>query len=162
MAMARFILSGLVALVLLAPAGSNACSLCQKDLLNSLTFRQEAALKEAKIILLGSVEKSDLASGPSKIRILSVVRSDPFLKDDKSIELPKYIPVADPKDPPKFLIYCDVFQNKLDPYRGINVTSEETAKYLKGALALDQKETAKNLLYYFDYLEHRDPHIAKD
>jgi hypothetical protein len=160
--MSRLILTGLLALLVVAPAESRACSLCQKDLLNSLTFRQEAALKEAKIILLGSVEKSDLTNGTSKIRILSVVRSDPFLKDDKSIELPKYIPVPDPKDPPKFLIYCDVFQNKLDPYRGINVTSEETAKYLKGALALDQKETAKNLLYYFDYLEHRDPHIAKD
>src|SRR6516162_9910816 len=102
MALARLILSGLLVVLVVAPAESRACSLCQKDLLNSLTFRQEAALKEAKIILLGSVEKSDLTSGTSKIRILSVVRSDPFLKDDKSIELPKYIPIADPKDPPKF------------------------------------------------------------
>jgi len=155
-------LSLVVLAVLAVSTPSPACSLCQKDILNSLTFRQEAALKEARIILLGSVEKNDLTRGTSQIRILSVVRSDPFLKNAKSIELPKYLPIADPKDPPKFLIYCDVFQNKLDPYRGINVTSEETAKYLKGALALDQKETAKNLLYYFDYLEHPDKHIAMD
>src|SRR5262245_43095557 len=130
--MCRWSLAVVTILVVFTP--SRACSLCQKDILNSLTFRQEAALKEAKIILLGSVEKSDLTSGMSKIRILNVVRSDPFLKDAKSIELPKYLPITDPKDPPKFLIFCDVFQNKLDPYRGINVTTEETAKYLKGAL----------------------------
>jgi hypothetical protein len=160
--MTRRLLTGLAFLTLLTPAALKACSLCQRDIQNSLTFRQEAALKSARIILLGSVEKSDPVGGTSQIRILNVVRSDPFIKDAKSIELPKFLPIADPKDPPKFLIFCDVFQNKLDPYRGVNVTSEETAKYLKGALALDPKEPARNLLYYFDFLEHPDKNIATD
>jgi hypothetical protein len=146
----------------LIPAPLPACSLCRSDIGNSLTFRQEAALKQARIILLGRVEKSDPTRGTSEIRILSVVRSDPFLKDSEKIELSKFIPIVDPKDPPKFLIYCDVFQNKLDPYRGVMVTGDETAKYLKGALALDPKEPARNLLYYFDYLEHPDKSVAAD
>jgi hypothetical protein len=162
MIMARRTLTAFAILAILTPTAAKACSLCVKDIQNSLTFRQEAALKSARIILLGTVEKCDLTRGTSEVRILNVVRSDPFLKDAKSIELPRALPITDPKDPPKFLIFCDVFQNKLDPYRGVNVTSEEAAKYLKGALALDPKEPARNLLYYFDYLEHPDKNIATD
>jgi hypothetical protein len=142
---------------------SSACSLCGKDLLqNSLTFRQEAALDSARIILVGRVEKCDFTSGKSEVRILDVLRSDPFLKDAKSIELSKALPITDPKNPPRFLIFCDVFKNKLDPYRGVEVKSDDAAKYLKGALALNPKESARNLLYYFDYLEHADKNIATD
>jgi hypothetical protein len=155
-------MSLLIPAVLLIPSPIFACSLCKSDIGNSLTFRQEAALKQARIILLGRVEKSDLTNKTTELRILSVLRSDPFLKNSEKIELPRHIPIVDPKDPPKVLIFCDVFQDKLDAYRGVMVTSDDTAKYLKGALALDPKEPSRNLLYYFDYLEHPDKSIAAD
>jgi hypothetical protein len=130
--------------------------------MNSLTLRQEADLKSARIIVLGSVVESDLTRGTSKFRILDVLRSDPFLGKAETVELPRAIPVTDPKNPPKFLLFCDVFKNKLDPYRGVPVQSEEAIKYLKGALALDPKDHARTLLYYFDYLENPDKKIAED
>ena len=152
-------LAGLVALV---PARAPACSLCGGNLMNSLTLRQEAGLKSARIIVLGSVVDSDLNRGTCKFRILDVLRSDPFLGKAESVELPRAIPVTDPKNPPKFLLFCDVFKNKLDPYRGVPVQSDEAIKYLKGALALDPKDHARALLYYFDYLENPDKKIAED
>ena len=156
------VVAALAGLVAVAPARAPACSLCGGNLMNSLTLRQEAGLKSARIIVLGSVVDSDLNRGTCKFRILDVLRSDPFLGKAESVELPRAIPVTDPKNPPKFLLFCDVFKNKLDPYRGVPVKSEEAAKYLKGALALDAKDHARALLYYFDYLEHPDKKIAED
>jgi hypothetical protein len=152
----------LIALIALTPTPARACSLCIGNIQTAITLRQEAGLNSARIIIYGSVEKSDLARGTSELRILSVVRSDPFLGDAKKIELPRAIPVVDEKEPPKFLVFCDVFKNKLDPYRGVPVKSDEALKYLKGALALDAKDSARALLYYFNYLEHPDAKIAED
>src|SRR5262249_26207667 len=112
--------------------------------------------------LLGSVEKSDFTRGTSEVRIVDVLRSDPFLGNAKNIELPRPLAIPDPKDPPKYLLFCDVFKNKLDPYRGVPVKSEEAAKYLKGALSLDPKDRARSLLYFFDYLENPDKKVAED
>jgi len=152
----------LAGIVVVIPQPAPACSLCGTNLMNSLTMRQEAGLNSARIILYGSVEKSDFTRGTSEVRILQVLRSDPFLGNAKSVELPRPLPILDPKDPPKYLIFCDVFKNKLDPYRGVPVKSEEATKYLKGALALDPKDHARALLYYFDYLENADKKIAED
>lgn len=153
------VLAGLVAAV---PSQAPACSLCGANLLNSLTLRQEAGLNSARIILYGSIQKSDFTRGTSEVRILEMLRSDPFLGNAKTVDLPRPLPVLDQKDPPKFLIFCDVFKNKLDPYRGVPVKSEEAVKYLKGALALDPKDHARALVYYFDYLENADKKIAED
>ncbi len=149
-------------LVALAPTGAPACSLCGSNIQNALTFRQEAGLSTARLILYGTIRKSDLTKGTSEFHIESVLRSDPFLGDKKILELPRAVPVLDAKDPPRFLVYCDIFKGKLDPYRGVPVTSAEVVKYLKGALALDPKDTSRSLLYYFDYLEHPEKKIAED
>jgi hypothetical protein len=160
--MERWLLAVLLGLIAIVPSPAPACSLCGGGLMSTLTLRQEAALASARIILLGSVEKSDFTRGTSEMRILELLRSDPFLGKAKTVELPRPLPILDAKDPPKYLIFCDVFKNKLDPYRGVPVKSEEAAKYLKGALALDAKDRARALLYYFDYLEHPDKKIAED
>lgn len=160
--MLRWSLVVLAALIVFVPSPVPACSLCQGQIQNTLTLRQEAGLGSARIILFGSVEKSDFTRGTSEVRIVKVLRSDPFLGDAKSVELPRPLPIVDPKDPPKYLLFCDVFKNKLDPYRGVPVKSEEAANYLKGALALDPKDHARAMLYYFDYLENPDKKIAED
>jgi hypothetical protein len=160
--MGRWSLVLLAALVAIVPCSAPACSLCGSSLQNALTFRQEAGLASARIIFYGTVEKSDPIRGVSEFRIESVVRSDPFLGDKKTVELPRALPILDPKDPPKFLVFCDVFKGKLDPYRGVPVQSADMIKYLKGALALESKDRARSLLYYFDYLEHADKKIAED
>src|SRR5262249_4806353 len=160
--MVRSTLTFLIALIAVVPSHVRACSLCIGNIQSTLTLRQEASLGSARIILFGSVQKSDFMRGTSELRILNVLRSDPFLGNAKSIELPRPLPVLDPKDPPKFLVFCDVFKNKLDPYRGVPVRSAEAVQYVKGALALDAREHTRALLYYFDYLEHADKKIGED
>src|SRR5262249_24098201 len=88
--------------------------------------------------------------------------SDPFINGKKEIEVPKAVPILNKNNPPKFLVFCDVYKGKLDPYRGVPVDSKTVADYVKGALAIDPKDRTKQLLYYFDFLENADKRIAED
>ena len=60
------------------------------------------------------------------------------------------------------VLFCDVYQDKLDVYRGSPVKSEAAAAYVKGLLAAEGKGTAAVLRHCFDYLEHADEALAAD
>jgi hypothetical protein len=155
---------GLVALVVLLGfcAGRGpACNLCTMLAGQSLTFRQEAG--QARLILYGTLENPRLVgeAGRTDVRVLAVLKSDGSFKPGAVVEIPRYVP-AGPKDPPHFLIFCDVLNGKLDPYRGVPVQAKEMVAYLRGALALDPKDRTAALLYYFRYLEHPDAELAND
>jgi hypothetical protein len=133
------------------------------NLQQAQTMRQEAA--NARLILYGRAANPRLnagATGTTELHIDRALKNDPIVGDKKKVDLPRYLPVSDPKDPPRFLVFCDVFQNKLDPYRGVPVKSEAVVDYLKGALELDRSDPAKALLYFARFLEHPDKEIARD
>jgi hypothetical protein len=146
------------------PSLALACSLCAGNPQTTPTLRQDAA--QARLILYGTMANPQLGAGgdggTTDLNIVNVVKSDPFLGDKKKVELPRYVPVTDPKDPPKFLVFCDVTGGKLDPYRGVSVKSPAVVNYLKGALALDAKDRARALEYYFRYLDDADTVVAND
>jgi hypothetical protein len=154
------IVLGIVGAILLA-APALACSLCSANLQQTLTFRQEAA--QARLILFGTLENPRLVGngGSTDLRIEAILKNDKFLGDAKVVEIPRYMPV-NAKDPPRFVVFCDVFNDKLDPYRGVPLKTNAAVEYLKGALALDPKDRTAELLYYFRYLEHPDKEIASD
>jgi hypothetical protein len=143
-----------------------ACSLCQGGP-QSQTLRLEAG--RAKLVLYGTLANPRLnaatETGTVELHIDKVLKSDPFLNGKKTIELQRYVPV-DPKDPPKFLVFCDVYKDKgkeqLDAYTGLPVKSAAVAEYLEGLLALDPKDRTKTLLYCFKYLDHPDPMVGND
>ena len=139
-----------------------ACSLCNPDMLRSATFRQDAA--QARLVLYGNVTRSDLVAGEglSDIRIANVIKPDRWLGKKTAVKVPRYVPVADPKDPPKYLLFGDVHQDKLDVFRGVPVTSDAAAAYVKGLMALHGKPPADVLRYCFDWLEHPDKAVAQD
>lgn len=157
-----FLPVGLLAALLGVPCPAPACSLCM-NLQQAQTMRQEAA--NARLILYGRAANPRLnagATGTTELHIDRALKNDPIVGDKKKVDLPRYLPVSDPKDPPRFLVFCDVFQNKLDPYRGVPVKSEAVVDYLKGALELDRSDPAKALLYFARFLEHPDKEIARD
>ena len=149
----------LLALALLAsvpgPAGS--CSLCS-NLQQTPTIRQEAAADTARLVLVGTLHNGKDGTN-TELRIVKVLRNDPALGGRKSIELGRYLP-DDPKT--QFLVFCDVFKGKLDPYRGVPLRSDAAAEYVRKAMALDPKDTAGNLLFFFRYLENADAEVARD
>src|SRR5262245_42020985 len=100
-----------------------ACSLCM-NIQQSPTFRQEAGKSTARLILAGTLQNPKV--GATELHIETVLRSDPVLGDRKMIVLPRFLPVSDPKNPPRFLVFCDVYKNTLDPFRGVPCRSEDT------------------------------------
>jgi hypothetical protein len=155
-----------ILLVMLVAAPALPCSFCNPDLKQTATFRQDAA--QAKFIVYGVVTRSTFQSTPgggggtSQVEIKATVKPDDFLKGKSVLDVPRYVPVTDPKDPPKYLLFCDVFQGKLDVFRGTPIKSEAAASYVKGLVEVEGKGTPAVLRYCFDYLEHADPEIATD
>jgi hypothetical protein len=132
--------------------------------MQSSTLREDAG--KAKLVLYGAVTDSkptaDGLGGTAKFAIERVIKSDPFLGKTKEIELPRLVPVTNPKNPPRFVIFCDVFNNKLDPYRGTPANSPAVVDYLQGALKLDGKDRTADLQFFFKYLDHKDADVAQD
>ena len=111
-----------VGILLAVPRPAASCSLCMGKLQMTPTFRQEAGQPHARMVLVGTLQNPRLiqgATGTTELLISSVLRSEPVLGQRKTIDIPRYIPVNDPRNPPRFLVFCDVFMNKIDPYRGV-------------------------------------------
>ncbi|HZY85124.1 MAG TPA: hypothetical protein VFE78_09860 [Gemmataceae bacterium] len=154
-----------VALLLGAALSARACSLCNGNLQQAPTFRQEAVSPNARLVLVGTIRNPRLngdGSGTSELHLDAVLRPDPVLKDRKVVVLKRYLPVSDPRNPPRFLVFCDVFKGELDPFRGVPLKTADAVNYVKKAVALPQRDTAGNLAFFFNYLEHPDPEVARD
>lgn len=159
--MVALVLSGAVLAALPCPAPS--CSLCGNY--QSPTFREEARLPSSRLILAGTLQNPRVGpggTGMTELHISSVLRKDDWLAGRKVVEVPHYLAVNDAKNPPRFLVFCDVFKNNFDPYRGIPIKGEETVEYVKKAIALDPKDRVHNLTFFFNYLENDDPEVARD
>jgi hypothetical protein len=158
-----------VTTLLLAAAPARPCSLCMSGGGQAATYRQDAA--QSRLILYGAVTGSrllpadgagDNGKGVSDFQIKAVLKDDPWLGKKTALELPRYVPVSDPNDPPKYLLFCDVFKGKLDVFRGAPVKSDAASAYVKGLLAAEGKGTEAVLRHCFDYLEHADKELAAD
>ena len=137
------------------------CSLCGGALQQAPTLRQEAAQPTARMILFGPIQNARGAT-TTELTVESVLRSDPVIAGQKVLDLGRYLPVSDPKNPPRFLVFCDVIKDKVDAYRGVPVRSAEGLDYVKKTMALDPNDPGGNLDFYFHYLEHPDKEIAFD
>jgi hypothetical protein len=157
---------GLAAVVglLAAAAAGRACSYCDGNVTLSPTFRQEAALSTARVILHGTIAKSRLSPdgrGVSEFAVKTVLRSDPAVKDKKTLQVPRYLPLA-AGETQDWLIFCDVDGSKVDPYRGVRIKGPATVAYVKKALAMGSKDPVANLAFYFGHLEDPDPEVSRD
>jgi hypothetical protein len=149
----------------IAPGSAHSCSLCGAALRQAPTFLQEAALESARVIIIGTAENPQLApggGGSTDLRVAEVLRSDPALKDKKVIRVERYLPVSDPKNPPRFLVFCDIFKDKFDPFRGVPLKSADSVEYVRKIMKLDTKDIEGNLLFFFRYLDCPDTEIARD
>lgn len=150
-----------VAIALFAATLADACSLCEGAMSSTQTLREEA--RQAKVVLFGTLTdaRPTADGGTTDLRIENAIKANPLVAGKAAVTLPKYVPV-DPKAPPKFLVFCDVSRNRLDPYRGFPVKSSAVVEYLKGALGLKADDPVAALKFFFDHLSDADPEVAKD
>ncbi len=147
-------------------ARTAACSLCDPSGFSSPTLRQEAALSIAKLIVHGTIANPRTTGGPTgetDLHIKTILRDHPALKGKNTLVLPRFLPISDKEKPPHYLFFADVDdKGKIDPYRGILLRGPESVDYVKKSLALNTKDNAANLLFFFTYLNSPDPEIARD
>jgi hypothetical protein len=100
------------------------------------------------------------AQGSKEFLITAVVKPHPALGGRRTLVLPDPVPVEDPNNPPRLLVFCDVAQG-IDPYEGLPA-QPAVVGYLKGLLALRADDGTGRLHYCFNFLDHADPALAAD
>jgi hypothetical protein len=116
----------------------------------------------ADMVLYGTLTNADAKDETTDLNIDAVVKTHDFVKDKKTVTLPKYVP-PDATGQYKFLVFCYVFKGKLDPYRGMAMKPDsDIVKYLNGVQGLKDKKAGERLKFFFNYLDNADPEIAMD
>jgi hypothetical protein len=154
----------MAALALLACARpAPACPFCT---MQGQTLTSEVG--QASMVLFGTLKNAKLDpnggfnEGTTDLVIETVIKSHETVADKKVITLNRYVP-TDGDTRSKFLVFCDVFKGKVDPYRGMQVKGDsDIANYLAGALKVKDKDLNARLRYFFEYLDDADVEVSND
>lgn len=146
--------------VVIAPA-VHACTYCDPSSQRLQTFRQEA--RTSKFVVIGTLANPRLVgeNGLTDLNVEHVAKDDPAREKRTTLTLPRWVPV-DAKKPPRLLVFFDVYEGKLDPFRAVSLRGTSVPDYLKAALALDDRDRVSSLLFYFRHLDSQDPDVAGD
>jgi hypothetical protein len=161
-----FVVVLLLATVLAAvPAATTcACPFCGATQGPSLTGEANLAV----MVLYGNLVEGEkdkaTGEGTTEMHVEAVVKKNKAFDGQKVIPLARYVPLPDDgRNTYRYLVYCDVFKGKADPYRILPVQKDGTVvKYLEGALALKEDNVGKRLRFFFDYLDNPDLEISND
>jgi hypothetical protein len=159
----------LAGLLLVSPGG--ACPFCG---MQGQTLTGEVA--QAKLVLYGTLSNADQRAnngdGSTDLAVETAIKNElegkkdnPLADGTKVVQLARYVPPPARADADKYryLVYCDVFKGKIDPYRVLPVLKNgDMAKYLLGALAHKDEKIGKRLRFFFDYLDNPDLEISND
>jgi hypothetical protein len=153
--------AALACLLSTAPAPARCCPFCG---MQGQTLTGD--IDQASMVVVGTMTNAKLAAadtleGTTDLVIESVIKKHEIIDGKKVVTLPKYIPGEDKKY--KFLVFCDVFKGKIDPYRGVAVKADcDIAGYVEGALKVKDKKPGERLAFFFKYLENPEVEISLD
>lgn len=150
-----------VVLLLSVPSLGRCCSICDPNFAQRPTLRQSALA--AKFVVVGTLGNARLEGerGLTDLTIDQTILDDGVVGKRKVITLPGYIPF-DAKNPPKFLVFGDLLNGKIDVVRGSPVRSAAVADYLRSALKIDDRERVKQLHYFYQHIDSANPDVAAD
>ena len=124
-------------------------------------------VNQASMVLFGTLSNAkpgagdDFGGGTTDLQIEATIKKNDILGNNKTVTLPRYMPDQNKKT--KWLIFCDVYKGKIDPYRGVPVPEDsDMVKYIEGALKVKDKDISARLRFYFDYLDNKDTEISND
>jgi hypothetical protein len=118
---------------------------------------------QASMVLYGTFVPGNPNDDFTRMNIETVVKKHDALGDNKIATLARYIP-TDKENKYKFLVFCDVFKGKIDPYHLIAFKADSNVvEYLKGALDIaKEKDVSVRLAFFFKYLDNSDLEIQND
>jgi len=164
--MRRCIAIAILTGLLLGPDRAPACSFCPGSAQRNTLGKD---FEQASAVLYGTLASARLntapgalpGSGSTDFHIAKALKAAPNLDTPKSLTLPRYVPVLDPKNPPRYLMFFDVYKGKLEATGG-RAASPALVAYLEGALPHRSKGRPDALRYYAKHLDAADPAVAED
>lgn len=158
MSLRQLMLLSACLLPVLGPSGAAACGFFQPD---TTTIRMFA--DDAQFVVLGTLSnaREDTNGGTTDFAITRALKNDPILRDRKTLTIPRYLPVDDPKLPLLWLVFGVVDEQKADVVRAMPVT-EAVVAYLAGQMKIDGKDRVALMRYALAYMDHPDAVVAKD
>ena len=157
----------LACLLLVSPGG--ACPFCG---MQGPTLTGEVG--QAKMVLYGAItgadQKANNGDGATDLLVETTIKNelagkkdDPLAGTNRTVRLDRYLPPQAQPEKYRYLVYCDVFKGKIDPYRALPVLKNgKMADYLLGALNHKDESIGKRLRFFFDYLDNPDVEISND
>jgi hypothetical protein len=127
----------------------------------SPTLRKEAHL--ATVLVYGSFHnpRGEPGEGTTDFLVERIVRGKLALGPDKTLRIPRYVPFPNPKAPPRFLLFGDLYKGQIDWYRGAALSPAGLA-YVQQMLTFAEEDNIGPLLFCVNYLNHADPEMAQD
>jgi hypothetical protein len=119
---------------------------------------------QASMVIYGTFINPKLGTegadnGTTEFKIEKVLKSHPILNNRQVIVLPKYVP----ETKKKYIIFCDVFKNYIEPYRGEElVEGSQLLEYLTSSLKFKDAAPGDKLRHYFDFLNSPDLNVSTD
>jgi hypothetical protein len=171
--MKRLLLVLLLAILVWTPLAvpSGGCPFCTAE---GQTLTKEINL--APLVIFGKIHESkggvDFSpEGSTEFIVEKVIKRHDILnkaltKQEKlggkeTLTLARPMPFD--KEKYKFVVFCDVFQGKIDPYKVMAVgPTGDPCKYLLGALEVKDKQQPERLKFFFKYLDDSEPDVATD
>jgi hypothetical protein len=153
-----------LALAVLALLGlslpANTCPFCTQEV--GRTMIED--LGKSSLVIYGSFTNARLkdgfaGEGETDFVIEEVLRSNEIVKGVKKVTIPKY--QNQPKI--KFVLFCDVYKGRIDPYRADAVSDgSELVQYLTGAIKVKDRPLPERLHYCFAYLNSKEFEVSLD
>ncbi len=158
----RFAPLALLALVFLVPSPAPACSLCG-TMARRVSLTQELA--EASVVVYGHLANPKLdfktGGGTTEFHFDNILKDDPAFPKQKMILLSRYLPVIDPKESPRWVMFFRVPTKELQPYNGRQLSSPAVLEFAV-ALTRYRDNPAEMLHFAAKHLDNADPQIAEE
>lgn len=137
------------------------CSICDPNFQQKPTLRQSARL--AKFVVIGTLSnpRLDGEKGLTDFTIEHIVQNDASLGKQKVLTIPGYIPV-DPKKPPRYLLFGDIINGRLDILQSRLVRGTDAVDYLKSSLKIDDRDRVAVLQFCFKHIDAADADVSSD
>lgn len=138
-----------------------ACPFC-----SSMGKSLAESVDEAGLVVYGRLSNAKPAGdatqldGTTQMSIRRIIKDHPILKAKKEVLLARYVPTVQQQE--DFVVFAEVIDGRIDPYRGMPVETTEIVDYLEGAVAVAKSEPARRLGHFFRYLDHGDATISSD
>jgi len=139
-------------------ATSPACPFCT---MQGQTLTGE--VNQAVMVLHGKLVNANEAKETTDIEIETVIKDNPVRGKAMKLTLNRFIDLSHLTDKDRFIVFCDIFRNNIDPFRGMHLMKDsKLPEYLRGALQVKDRPIGQRLRFFFDFLDNSDIDISND